>query len=283
MQGELFVYNNESKHTAFKYGDSSTVMILIGGMFGGLMTCDYWINLSKELHEHGVGTVQFIMSSSYSQFGISSLKQYEINKIWLIYRDADEIELLITYLLSHYKIDKFHLLGHSTGCQDIIKFLSVTKYSNLIGCCFLQGPASDRESTLMEASKEEVEKYLKISKEYIDENKPNKLMPTESYFVPITAYRFYSLNSKFGDDDMFSSDFTNEDFKTIFKHIPKSIKICFIESENDEFIPNYVNKTELIERMANSVENGYFYLLKGTNHSVDKNEEDLIKYIINFL
>lgn len=76
MQGELFVYNNECKHTAFKYGDSSTVMILIGGMFGGLMTCDYWINLSKELLEHGVSTVQFIMSSSYSQFGTSSLKQY---------------------------------------------------------------------------------------------------------------------------------------------------------------------------------------------------------------
>lgn len=185
--------------------------------------------------------------------------------------------------MSHYKIDKLHLLGHSTGCQDIIKFLSVTKYLNLIGCCFLQGPASDRESTLMETSKEEVEKYLKISKDYIYKNEPNKLMPTESYFVPITAGRYYSLNSKFGDDDMFSSDFTNEDFKNIFKHIPKNVKICFIESENDECIPDYVNKTELIERMANSVENGYSYLLKGTNHSVDKNEEDLIKYIINFL
>lgn len=205
--------------------------------------------------------------------------------LYLIYinRDAEEMEMLITYLLNHYKIDKIHLLGHSTGCQDIIKFISVTKYSNLIGCCFLQGPASDRESALLEKSKEEIDKYVKIAKEYIDKNEPNKLMPNECFYVPITTYRYYSLNSKYGEDDMFSSDYSDEDFRTIFEHIPKNVKVSFIESENDEYIPDFVNKMKLIERMSKCVENGYFYLLKEANHGVDKNKEDLIKYVVNFI
>lgn len=54
--------------------------------------------------------VQLITSSSYSGFGLGSLK-----------RDADEIATALRYLRTELNKERIVLIGHSTGTQDVVQ------------------------------------------------------------------------------------------------------------------------------------------------------------------
>lgn len=78
MEGLLFRYDNEKNLSAFLYGNKKSIVILIAGLTGGFLCCDYWQPLSERLLEYNISTVQVHLSSSYNSYGISSLLQYFI-------------------------------------------------------------------------------------------------------------------------------------------------------------------------------------------------------------
>ena len=49
-----------------------------------------------------------------------------------------------------------------------------------------------------------------------------------------------------GDDDVFSTDFTNEEIKGLYKDIHRPI--CWVYSENDEFYASEKDKRQVMER-----------------------------------
>ncbi|XP_063940785.1 UPF0613 protein PB24D3.06c-like isoform X3 [Daucus carota subsp. sativus] len=63
------------KWVAFKTGDYKQQAIFIGGLTDGFLATDYLEPLAIALDKEKWSLVQFLLSSSYSGYGLSSLKE----------------------------------------------------------------------------------------------------------------------------------------------------------------------------------------------------------------
>lgn len=234
MQGDLFLYDKESLLAAFEshlpFEPFGTV-IFIGGLTDGFMTCPIVDHLTPILGEKGYSLVQFVMSSSYRQFGTGSLAQ-----------DSAELSKLIEHLQNERGRKKIFLLGHSTGCQDIFWYLrDGIKADHLVYGANVQAPVSDRDFIFWFAP-EAAKSSLESAKDLIESGRPDSLLREMLDKVPMTAYRANSLYSRLGDDDFFSADLTVAECKKHFPGLPKhhstfkSFNFSF--SLQDEYVPD---------------------------------------------
>lgn len=232
MQGDLFLYFQGL--CAFESGDlgSPNVVVLLGGLGDGFMTIPYTEALSKRLKEESVSFVQVLMESSYSGYGLSSLQV-----------DMVAISLLVKHLKEKRGKRKVILLGHSTGCQDIMCLNSKWEFSEVASVVvggILQAPVSDREYA--EATMEYTINELLEWAQGVD---PSTVHPTED--PPMTASRIKALYERGGEDDFFSTDLSLEErrAKLPFSHIP----LMVIFSEDDEFFPYQGKRAQLLDDM----------------------------------
>ncbi|KAF7837231.1 uncharacterized protein G2W53_005713 [Senna tora] len=163
--------------------------------------------LAIALDHENWSLIQFLMSSSYTGYGTSSLQQ-----------DAKELDQLINYLINKEDSEGVVLLGHSTGCQDIIHFMSTNvACTRAVRAAIFQAPVSDREYM---ATLPETASMIDLAANMIKEGRGSELMPRKANpNCPITAYRYNSLSSYNGDDDLFSSDLSDEQLKMRLGHI----------------------------------------------------------------
>lgn len=230
MQGDLFVYFHGQ--CAFESGDlgSPNVVVLLGGLGDGFMTIPYTEALSERLKAESVSFVQVLMESSYSGYGLSSLQV-----------DMVAISLLVKHLKEQRGKQKVVLLGHSTGCQDIMWLNSKWAFSEVASVVvggILQAPVSDREyaEATMEYSMNELLEWAQT----VD---PSTVHPTED--PPITASRIKALYERGGEDDFFSTDLSLVERRTKlpFSHIP----LMVVFSEEDEYFPYQGKRTQFLK------------------------------------
>lgn len=262
MEGVLFNY--APGLAAFESGDlpSTRCVVLLGGLGDGFMTIPYTARLSTYLAKHGLSLVQILMRSSYSGYGVSSLQE-----------DVECIIEAIRFLRDSRGKKEIVLLGHSTGCQDIMRLCS--KWSEhaelldgLLTKAVLQAPVSDREY-MSAAYGDECRALVNWARG----QDPDTIHPTER--PPMSAYRILALNGRLGDDDFFSTDLTHQERLTKLKSVP--IPILNIFSGNDEYFPckekmdGFLKSMELtwskIERTV---------VLEGANHGITDTESQEI-------
>ncbi|KAG0542156.1 hypothetical protein BDA96_02G078900 [Sorghum bicolor] len=207
LRGALFKYGPKSAQVAFRTGDFNHQVIFIGGLTDGLLATDYLEPLSLALEVEKWSLVQPLLSSSYTGYGISSLEQ-----------DALELDQLISYLINKENSEGVILLGHSTGCQDIVHYMRTNfACSKAVSGVILQAPVSDRE---YRATLPETAEMIDLAAKMISEGRGMELMPREANpDAPITAYRYHSLCSYMGDDDMFSSDLSEDQLRQRLGHM----------------------------------------------------------------
>ncbi|XP_047147146.1 UPF0613 protein PB24D3.06c-like [Vigna umbellata] len=177
FRGVLFKYGPKSIQVAFKTGDFKRQVIFIGGLTDGFLATSYLEPLAIALDRENWSLVQFLMSSSYSGYGTSSLQQ-----------DAKELDQLINYLINKEESEGVALLGHSTGCQDIVHYMR-TNYacSRAVRAAIFQAPVSDRE---YQATLPHTASMIDLAAKMISEGRGLELMPREpDPSAPITAYR----------------------------------------------------------------------------------------------
>ena len=64
----------------------------------------------------------------------------------VIWDDVEDIKLILTHIVNNNEINEIYLIGHSTGCQDILcLFKKGINKEFPIKKCILQGPVSDRD------------------------------------------------------------------------------------------------------------------------------------------
>lgn len=233
MLGELFLYKDLLAAFETKiYSDNRVgTVIFIGGLTDGFLTTPYLPQLARELGEVNISLTQFISSSSYRQFGTSSLAS-----------DARELAALIEYLQSERGCEKIFLLGHSTGCQDIFWYLThEMKPEHRVYGANCHAPVSDRDFAVW-ALPEMVNSALPVAQELIkDGHGMDRVLPQMHDNIPMTPYRFHSLFGRLGDDDFFSSDLTLQECKTKFPGLPGGNSYFnsfnFTYSLQDEYVP----------------------------------------------
>ncbi|KAB2628049.1 hypothetical protein D8674_032844 [Pyrus ussuriensis x Pyrus communis] len=81
FRGVLFKYGPKPIQVAFKTGDYRQRVIFIGGLSDGFLATEYLEPLAIAMDKEKWSLVQPLLSSSYSRYGTSSLKQVTIQPI----------------------------------------------------------------------------------------------------------------------------------------------------------------------------------------------------------
>ncbi|OAK95342.1 DUF1749-domain-containing protein [Phaeosphaeriaceae sp. SRC1lsM3a] len=290
--GTVHKYNK--KLVAFEHASSSptdatpNTILWIGGLGDGLLTVDYTGTIAASLPPNW-SLAEVLLRSSYNGWATGRLS-----------RDAREIGECVSYFRSLRPDSKIVLMGHSTGCQDIMEYLVGPDAKNHPGVdgAILQGGVSDREAWEdMLSSDEERAQFNEIvetAKKMIDAGDERGILPVKGNMVaeglgaPITAYRTYSLLAKGGDDDYFSSDLGDDVFKGTFGNIPKQTKLCFLLGSEDPYAPKRVDKAELLARWTRIVREGGGEVddvnggvVEGAHHNLNGDPEEVVKDLVN--
>ena len=125
MDCSLHTYDSEKRLVYARSGTAADVVVFVGGLGDGLLAVPYIKPLADRLQQEGWSLVQALTSSSYDRWKTGSIQ-----------RDAAEISALVDYLRSDRYFNglgegkkyrqqgrmRVVLLGHSTGCQDIVEY-----------------------------------------------------------------------------------------------------------------------------------------------------------------
>lgn len=270
FRGVMFKYGSKPAQVAFKTGDYKQQVVFIGGLTDGFLATKYLEPLAIALDKEKWSLVQFLLSSSYSGYGISSLKE-----------DALELDQLINHLINKEDSEGVVLLGHSTGCQDIVHYMrSNAACSRAVRAAILQAPVSDRE---FRATLPETAGMIDLASKLISEGQGSELMPREANSdSPITAYRFHSLCAYMGDDDMFSSDLSDDQLKQRLGHMSNTpCQVIF--SMADEYVPDYVDKKALVQRLCKALGGAEKVEIEWGNHSLSNRVDEAVQAIMQFV
>lgn len=250
IEGSLYKWSNKG-HVSFISSNytSPYKIIFLGGLCDGLYACNYLNKLNLKCKENNWTLVQPLFSCSYHGYGTSTLSN-----------DINELNEFILHLKNNFNCEKIILIGHSTGCQiscHLINHGSI-EVTSLIYGIILQAPVSDQEAGTLTST---TQYYINWAKNQIQNDNNNNnfnldsLMPVEAHYSPITIRRFLSLFDRDGEDDYFSSYFTVSELQqklfgfTTRTHIPIH-KVLIVYSMKDEYVPENVNKDELIEKLV---------------------------------
>ncbi|KAL1618477.1 hypothetical protein SLS54_007205 [Diplodia seriata] len=268
----------------------------VGGLGDGLLTVPYPTTIASKLPPNWI-LAQPLLSSSYAGWGTSSLV-----------RDADELAQCVKYFRSrHGPGAKIVLMGHSTGCQDAIEYVSspsipsAASHRTPLDAIILQAPASDRQAMLHSLGKNKFDAANAVAQAYVDEGRGEDVLPfrvTEKDFkkTPVSARRWLALASpdKKGADDFFSDDLPDDSLKTTFGALPKGLGVCVLYSGSDEFCPPSVDKEGLVKRWSGFVkeaggvwEEEFGGVVPGASHNLRGDSDavvgDLCRRVVGFL
>eukprot|EP00803_Ostreobium_quekettii_P001668 evm.model.scf_2612.2 EVM.evm.TU.scf_2612.2 scf_2612:17594-20865(-) len=276
LQGALFRYGDKSAQVAFQSGSHGRHVVLVGGLTDGLLFAPYAEGLARALDGIGWSLVQAQLTSSYQGYGVQSLDD-----------DADELHKLAMHLQTCKSSVGIVLVGHSTGCQDVVRFVqsygSDKSMPPLLGTV-LMAPISDQEELAMHP---DLKLYEDKAKQMVADGQGNEIL-FRNYVTddgtPTTARRFASLSSRGGDDDMFSSYFSSNELKKLLGHM--SLCPCLIVmSGSDEFVPDYVDKQKLGQRFVESIgdSGAELVVVEGARHGMEGHEEKATGLLTQFI
>ncbi|KAI9797586.1 MAG: hypothetical protein M1825_005968 [Sarcosagium campestre] len=265
-------------------------LIWIGGLGDGLLTVSYPTTLARHLPP-AWRLVQILLSSSYLGWGTSSVA-----------KDADEISQCVTYfrdLQASSAADKIVLMGHSTGCQDSVEYVTGATRAAVDGVV-LQAPVSDREAMSFLMAKDVYDRSNALARDWVRRGDGEEVMPsnaTDGFLTsPCCARRWLSLASPDhdGDEDFFSSDLTDAQLDKTFGAFPHSTPLCLLYGEKDQYVPDFVDKESLVQRWINHVIKGggrvdqeNSGIIKGASHNLtgdgDEVIQDVVGRVVRFL
>jgi len=262
-------------------------ILWIGGLGDGLLTVTYPSKIAASLPPTWV-LAEVLLKSSYNGWATGRLS-----------RDARELGECVAYFKNLRPGRKIVLMGHSTGCQDIMEYLVGEDAQSREGVdgAVLQGGVSDREAWAdMLSAEEEKRAFDGIvckAKEMIDAGDERGIVPMKDNVVakelgaPMSAYRTYSLLAKGGDDDYFSSDLSDVHFATTFGKIPHATRMCLLLGAEDPYVPKSVDKTALLQRWTRIVREGegevdekHGGIVEGAHHNLNGDPEEVVKGLV---
>lgn len=215
-------------------------LLLIPGLSQGFMGMEYTVRLSEKLLELDYSVVQANLSSSFQQYGFSSLR-----------KDCSELTELLKSVQRLFNFEKIVLLGHSTGAQDALYYLRYGEMATSVSGVILQGAVSDRDILM---TFEDTPRMLEEAERLKAEGKEWALLSEYCEGAPITAERFLSLAGRLTDDDMFSVDLTEGELGPILSPVKVPILLAF--SADDQFVLDKVGQELLAERMTAVLKRG---------------------------
>ena len=291
LTGEVFVYYKNQvailKHPINPNTRCYGIVIFIPGLTDGLLGCKYVASLANMCSKENYIFVQPTLSSSWNGYGTSTLTQ-----------DVFEIDQLLSCpkLLNYTSKNNLNviLIGHSTGCQDAVHYVKHGTFKHKILDIILQAPVSDREGMVLEQLGEggeggeaRLQEAIAIAVKSVSEGNGDVLMKRDTpgiFGVPMTAERYMSLSGKMTEEDLFSSDLTDNELNTQLGHVKnneiedkemntkrKTTKSCCVLSGSDQYVSSSLLEKydDFGKRMALHL-GGDYHIVKGGTHGLPK-------------
>ncbi|KAI9363220.1 hypothetical protein BD770DRAFT_315333 [Pilaira anomala] len=235
FSGDLFTYDDKNRLTAFETGpiQSGKTVVFIGGLGDGFNAVPYLDRLVDMLASNDWSLIQVQLSSSFNGYGTTDLQT-----------DSEELDRLVNHLKEERNKSQIVFLGHSTGSQDCYWHNKYGKTNQNVAGYILQAPVSDREH--FEKTESNFHHYLDLASQLRNEGKGDSLLPRDAFWAPISADRFFSLCAKGGDDDVFSTDLTDQEITKLYENVNRPI--CWVYSDQDEFYASEQDKVEVMNR-----------------------------------
>lgn len=298
QQGTLHNYGHGLTAFEFSAQPALNLLLFVGGLTNGLLDVPYLESLALAVSSISRDTnelwslAQTLLTSSYSGWGISSLA-----------KDTAELRKAVGYFRSQVggSRKKIVLMGHSTGCQDTMEYITREWHKpgfsgeHEIQGAILQAPVSDCENLAQHLGASEIEDLLlEIERNFILTGKADEILPEKyrklCWGYPITAYRFKSLMMPRQDDDYFSSFLSQDDFGESFAKIECPLLVLY--GSKDEFVPSHIDKQALIDSWKQATPSAlwstFSKVLNGATHDVGPNsdpetQQDLIDTVVHFV
>lgn len=284
MEGTLIRYGSKPAHVAFIATARRTckkVLVAVGGLSCGLMFAPYVEQLASTLPERtGWTVVQLLLSSSHSGWGMGCVEE-----------DAKEIGELLGTLSRSYGCKEVVLLGHSTGCQDAVMYARIYgedgKGHPLLKGVILQGPVSDREFLKGYMDDVKYEHVMKLSKDMMERGQGEDVafvFREWNTTVPICARRWLSLADVGGEDDMFSSDFTNEDLAEHLKSLEKIETLVLMSGADECQVPYGIDPAEMGQRLKDAIgSSAQLCVVENGSHDLSDHTGEAVEVIVDFV
>ncbi|KAK3440886.1 hypothetical protein EUGRSUZ_B01143 [Eucalyptus grandis] len=124
---------------------------------------------------------------------------------------------------------------------------------------------------------------IDLASTMIKEGQGSELMPKEAdESSPITANRFYSLCAYICEDDVFSSDLTDDQLRMRLGNMCNTpCQVIF--SMADEYVPAYVDKKSLVERLCKALGGAETVEIEHGNHSLSNRVSEAVQAIVDFV
>ena len=226
-----------------------------------------------------------LLSSSYTGWATSSLA-----------KDATELAACVSYFRGLNPAGKIILMGHSTGCQDCMEYLTGNESEDrpAIQGVILQAAVSDREAlgTVMEP--EVLRKSVVLAKEMVAAGLGSDILPAAAtahlFGNSCSASRWLSLISPEHDgaDDYFSSDLTDAQLQNSFGRLPATTPLCILNSEKDENVPGYVDKENLVKKWIGVTKKGggvvdelHSGVIPKASHNLAEDSDEVVDEVFN--
>lgn len=272
---------------------SVNTLLWIGGMFDTLLSVHYPLALASTL-----GPNWSVMCASLNSAGMG----WGVSSIG---RDAEDMSKIVAYVKSLRPGGKVIFMGHSTGCQDCMAYVTGKGAEGrpAVEGVILQAPVSDREAIVNELPQALLNEVDRLALNMCREGQekdclPNRLTKPVFGRIGITARRWVDVSSPGpnhdGADDFFSSDLEDARLQKTFGKLPASTPLLILYSGADASVPESVDKRRLVQRWMHTtkqhggvVDEVHGGIVEGASHNLNGQSAeivgDLVKRVVGFI
>lgn len=174
-------------------------------------------------------------------------------------------------------VKEVYLVGHSTGCQKSVYYLSKTKNKQNVSGVVLLCPLSDYAAVQIASDKTQYEKAIQFSKSEIESGRPNTLL-SEEYWPSelIDAQRFLSLYTPESSEEIFT--YSHEKNPSVFKSVDAPMMVVLAGA--DEYADRSGEELKKWFDINQKSQNYKSVLIENSLHNL-KGYEEVICHEIN--
>lgn len=188
-----------------------------------------------------------------------------------------DIQAGIDYLKT-LGIKQLFLIGHSTGCQKSIYYLSRTGKQHEVSGAILICPMSDYAFALHSEDPQALARATRYARKMVENGKSSALLPSDVWPEVLDAQRFLSL-------------YTPESVENIFTYAQPEVKpdllqnitvpLLILIAENDEYADRPTS--EIADWFTSRTYNATVHLIEGSLHGLTDKSDEVRNFITNWL
>jgi len=190
---------------------------------------------------------------------------------------VDDIEGAVNYA-KECGAKNIFLIGHSTGCQKSVYYLSKKPASPVKGVILL-APLSDYASAKIEVGDDVLKKSVMIAKQLVENKTPHELMPADICPFPCDAQRFLSLNIPESLEEIFSYAVPEKKPAALQK---VKVPILVVVGTEDEYLERTAENLMIWFKNTLKKQKASFEIVENATHNFKGFAEQLNRMIRNW-